>query len=48
MAGADRFGLLILDDLAYVTKDQAEYSVLFEHISAKYERRSIGVTADQS
>ena len=30
MAGLDRFHLLILDDLAYVTKDQAETSVLFE------------------
>jgi len=29
----DRFDLLILDDLAYVTKDQAETSVLFELIS---------------
>ncbi|MBL7309659.1 ATP-binding protein, partial [Escherichia coli] len=36
----DRFDLLILDDLAYVTKDQAETSVLFELISARYERRS--------
>ena len=34
----DRFDLLILDDLAYVTKDQAETSVLFELISARYER----------
>ena len=33
----DRFDLLILDDLAYVTKDQAETSVLFELIGA--ERR---------
>ena len=37
----DRFHLLILDDLAYVTKDQAETSVLFELISARYERRSM-------
>ena len=29
----DRFHLLILDDLAYVTKDQAETSVLFELIA---------------
>src|SRR6476620_2809120 len=43
----DRFHLLILDDLAYVTKDQAETSVLFELISARYERRSILVTANQ-
>src|ERR1700723_2901761 len=43
----DRYHLLILDDLAYVTKDQAETSVLFELISARYERRSMLVTANQ-
>ena len=43
----DRFDLLILDDHAYVTKDQAETSVLFELISARYERRSILITANQ-
>jgi len=43
----DRFDLLILDDLVYVTKDQAETSVLFELISARYERRSILITANQ-
>ena len=39
--------LLILDDLAYVTKDQAETSALFELISARYERRSMLITANQ-
>lgn len=43
----DKFDLLILDDLAYVTKDQAETSVLFELISARYERRSLLITANQ-
>lgn len=43
----DRFHLLVLDDLAYVTKDQAETSVLFELISARYERRSLLITANQ-
>jgi DNA replication protein DnaC len=43
----DRFDLLILDDLAYVSKDQAETSVLFELISARYERRSTAITANQ-
>jgi DNA replication protein DnaC len=47
IARLDRFDLLILDDLAYVTKDQAETSVLFELISARYERRSILITANQ-
>ena len=43
----DRYNLLILDDLAYVAKDQAETSVLFELISARYERRSMLITANQ-
>ena len=47
IARLDRFHLLILDDLAYVAKDQAETSVLFELIGARYERRSILVTANQ-
>ena len=47
LAKLDKFDLLILDDLAYVTKDQAETSVLFELISARYERRSVLITANQ-
>lgn len=43
----DRFDLLIMDDIAYVTKDQAETSVLFELISARYERKSLLITANQ-
>jgi DNA replication protein DnaC len=47
IAKLDKYALLILDDLAYVTKDQAETSVLFELISARYERRSLLITANQ-
>jgi len=43
----ERFDLLILDDITYVSKDQAETSVLFELISARYERRSLLITANQ-
>jgi DNA replication protein DnaC len=43
----NKYHLLILDDLAYVTKDQAETSVLFELISARYELRSLLITANQ-
>tara|TARA_A100001391_G_scaffold204441_1_gene200145 strand:+ start:11383 stop:12144 length:762 start_codon:yes stop_codon:yes gene_type:complete len=43
----DKYDLLILDDLSYVQKSQAETSVLFELISARYERRSIMITANQ-
>ena len=47
IAKLDKYHLLVLDDLAYVTKDQAETSVLFELISARYERRSMLITANQ-
>jgi DNA replication protein DnaC len=47
IAKLDKYHLLILDDLAYVTKDQAETSVLFELISTRYERRSVLITANQ-
>jgi DNA replication protein DnaC len=43
----DRFNLLILDHLPYVSNDQAETSVLFELISARYERRSTLITANR-
>ncbi len=42
-----KYHLLILDDIAYVRKDQAETSVLFELISSRYEHRSLLVTANQ-
>ena len=47
IARLDRFDLIVLDDFAYVSKDQAETSVLFELISARYERRSMLITANQ-
>ena len=43
----DKFHLLVLDDFSYVTKDHAETSVLFELISARYEQRSLLITANQ-
>lgn len=43
----DKFDPLILDDISYVRKDQAETSALFELIAARYERRSIMITANQ-
>jgi DNA replication protein DnaC len=48
LAKLDRFDLLILDDISYVRKDQAETSVLFELIAERYERRSILITANQA
>jgi len=43
----DKYHLLILDDLCYVSRDQAETSVLFELIAARYERRSLLVTSNR-
>ena len=42
----DRFDLLIMDDLSYARRDQAETSVLFELIAERYERKSIALTAN--
>src|SRR5580698_10082039 len=41
------FELIILDDLSYARKDQAETSVLFELIAERYEQRSLVITANQ-
>jgi DNA replication protein DnaC len=43
----DKYHLIILDDLCYVRRDQAETSVLFELIASRYERRSLLVTSNQ-
>src|SRR5215467_4608914 len=47
IAKLDKYHLLILDDIAYISKDQAETSVLFELVGSRYERRSILITANQ-
>ncbi|MGY6126826.1 IS21-like element helper ATPase IstB (plasmid) [Paraburkholderia strydomiana] len=47
LAKLDRFDLIILDDLSYARKDQAETSVLFELIAERYERKSLLITANQ-
>ena len=46
LARLDRFDLLVLDDLSYARRDQAETSVLFELIAERYERKSIALTAN--
>src|SRR6201996_8156387 len=48
IAKLDKYQLLMLDDLSYVHKDHAETSVLFELIGARYERRSMLITANQT
>lgn len=47
IAKLDKFDLLILDDITYAQKDQAETSVLFELIARRYETRSLAVAANQ-
>ena len=47
LAKLDKFDCLILDDLGYVRKDQAETTVLFELIAERYERRSLVITCNQ-
>jgi hypothetical protein len=47
-AGNDAVYGVLTDDLAYVARDQAETSVLFELISARYEQRSLLITANQA
>lgn len=42
-----RFHVLILDDIGYVKKDDAETSVLFELIAQRYENCSLIITANQ-
>ena len=44
----DKYHLIILDDLCYVNRDQAETSALFELIAARYERRSLLVTVEST
>ena len=47
VAKLDRFDLIILDDITYAHKDQAETGVLFELIARRYEYRSIAIAANQ-
>jgi DNA replication protein DnaC len=42
-----RIPLLILDDIGYVKKDEAESSVLFELIADRYESKSLLITSNQ-
>src|SRR3546814_1734994 len=47
IAKLDKYNLIILADLAYFAKDQDETSLIFELISARYESRSMLITANQ-
>jgi DNA replication protein DnaC len=43
----DHYALLVIDDIGYVRKDEAETSVLFELVMHRYERKSLLVTSNQ-
>lgn len=47
LARLARIEVLILDDIGYVKKDEAETSVLFELIAQRYENRSLMITSNQ-
>jgi len=47
LAKLDKFDLIILDDITYAQKDQAETSVLFELIARRYKTRSLAIAANQ-
>jgi len=44
----DKYDVVVLDDIGYVKKTEAESYVLFEFIAHRYERKSLIVTANQS
>lgn len=47
IAKLSRVPLLILDDIGYVKKSEAETSVLFELIADRYENKSLIITSNQ-
>jgi len=47
LAKLDKFDLIILDNITYAQKDQAESSVLFELIARRYETKSLAIAANQ-
>ncbi len=47
LAKLDKFDLIILDDITYAHKDQAETGGLFELIARRYQYRSSAIAANQ-
>uniref|UniRef100_UPI003F71A387 ATP-binding protein n=1 Tax=Marinimicrobium koreense TaxID=306545 RepID=UPI003F71A387 len=47
MTRLDKYRVLIIDDIGYVKKTEAETSVLFEFIAHRYESASLIITANQ-
>ncbi len=47
MTKLDKYRVIIIDDIGYVKKTEAETSVLFEFIAHRYESGSLIITANQ-
>ena len=47
MTRLDRYRVVIVDDIGYVKKTDAETQVLFEFIAHRYESASLVITANQ-
>lgn len=47
LAKLDKYSVIVLDDLGYVKKSDAETHVLFELIAHRYETGSIIITSNQ-
>jgi DNA replication protein DnaC len=47
-AKLDKYDLLIIDDIGYVKRSEAETSVLFELIAHRYEIKSLLITSNQT
>ena len=47
LAKLSKFNLLVLDDIGYVKKNEAETNVLFELIADRYESKSLLITSNQ-
>lgn len=47
LAKLDKYRLLIIDDIGYVKRSEAETSVLFELIAHRYEAGSVLITSNQ-
>ena len=42
----DRFEVVILDDIGYISQDREEMEVLFTFLAERYERRSLMITSN--
>lgn len=48
LAKLDKYDLLVIDDIGYVQRSEAETSVLFELIAHRYELKSLLITSNQT